>query len=330
VLDERKAAILQAVVTAYIGTAQPVGSNHVASSAGVNVSAATVRNEMVALERDGYLHQPHTSAGRIPTDKGYRFFVDQLSGPGVLEASQRQQVRHFFARAHGELEQMLADTSNLLSRLTDYAALVVGPPHEPSTIRAAQLVSLGPRLALVVLVFSNGAVERSSIELPVDTSEDAVTRASDRLAANLVGRTLASLPKPSRTDDRELDRVVAAGLSTLRSDDPEHVFIGGTSRMVGSFEAIETVRAVLKVLEQQFIVVTLLREVVDRGLSVAIGAEHGVESLADCAVVVAPFGVDGEELGKVGVLGPTRMDYAHAMASVAVVSQRLGRHLSEG
>lgn len=329
-LDERKAAILKAVVTEYIETAQPVGSAHVAASSKVNVSAATVRNEMVALEREGYLDQPHTSAGRVPTDKGYRFFVDQLSGPGNLDLGQRQQVRQFFARAHGELEQMLADTSNLLARLTDCAAVVVGPAHEPSTVRAVQLVSLGPRLALLVLVFSNGAVERSPVDLPADTPEEAISRAGEELAARLVGSTLAATRAPGRSLGPEADAVVAAALGTLKSASSEHVFIGGTSRMAGSFEAVETVRAVLSLLEQQYLVVSLLREVVDRGMSVAIGAEHGVESLAECAVVVAPYGVGGKELGRVGVLGPTRMDYAHAMASVAVVSQRLGRHLSEG
>src|SRR5437588_8129901 len=119
-LDERKAAILQAVVEEYIETAQPVGSAHVARVPGLAVSPATVRNEMAVLEREGYLVQPHTSAGRIPTDKGYRFFVDQLTHPGALPAVQRQLVRQFFAHAHGELEQMLQDTSRLLSALTDY------------------------------------------------------------------------------------------------------------------------------------------------------------------------------------------------------------------
>src|SRR5947209_15015371 len=119
-LDDRKAAILRVVVEEYIDTAQPVGSSHVAAVPGLSVSSATVRNEMAALERDGFLVQPHTSAGRIPTDKGYRFFVDQLN-PGVLPANRRAQVRHFFDRAHGELEQMLHDTSRLLANVTDYA-----------------------------------------------------------------------------------------------------------------------------------------------------------------------------------------------------------------
>ncbi|MGH3578586.1 MAG: HrcA family transcriptional regulator, partial [Mycobacterium sp.] len=159
-LDERKAAILRAVVKEYIETAVPVGSSHVTRSPDVDVSAATVRNEMVSLEHEGYLTQPHTSAGRIPTDKGYRFFVDQLSEPISLDPRRRQQVREFFADAHGELERMLEDTTRLLSSLTDYAAVVVGPAHDATSIRSAQLVGLGPSFALVVLVYADGAVEK--------------------------------------------------------------------------------------------------------------------------------------------------------------------------
>src|SRR5579872_5587238 len=143
-LDDRKAAILRAVVEEYIDTAQPVGSGHLARSAGIDVSPATIRNEMAALEHEGYLDQPHTSAGRVPTEKGYRFFVDTLGAPGSLEPSQRQQVKSFFARAHGELEQMLTETSRLLSNLTDHTAVVVAPAHDRATIRSVQLVPLAP------------------------------------------------------------------------------------------------------------------------------------------------------------------------------------------
>jgi heat-inducible transcriptional repressor len=149
-LDDRKAAILRLVVEEYIETAQPVGSATVARQRDLGVSPATVRNEMGTLEREGYLVQPHTSAGRIPTDKGYRFFVDTLARPGPLDAAQTQQVRDFFARAHGELEEMLHDTSRLLSSLTDYAAVVIAPSHEAATLRSIQLVGLSARVALLV------------------------------------------------------------------------------------------------------------------------------------------------------------------------------------
>src|SRR4051812_40907501 len=177
VLDQRKASILRAVVEEYIDSAQPVGSGHVAAAPGVEVSPATVRNEMAVLEQEGYLVQPHTSAGRIPTDKGYRYFVDTLVGPAPLGQDAAQQVKAFFNRAHGEIEQMLFDTTRLLSDLTDSAAVVVGPAHEQATVRSVQLVGLAPRVVLLVAVLSNGSVEKRTIELDEDVDEIAVTRA---------------------------------------------------------------------------------------------------------------------------------------------------------
>lgn len=330
-LDERKASILRAVVEEYIQTAQPVGSGHVADAPGVKVSSATVRNEMVALETEGFLVQPHTSAGRIPTEKGYRYFVDALAEP-ALDRSSAIAVRDFFDRTHGEIEQMLADTTRLLTGLTDYAAVVVGPPHEAARVRSVQLVSLAPRVALFVAVLSNGVVDKRTLELEADVDEAVLAAASAHLSSQLIGTTLAALPTVAAVEEANVEAVVATLRATAGStEDPsDHVFVNGASRMAASFDAVETVRSVLTILEQQLVVVSLLRDVVDRGLNVAIGTETGIQPLAECALVVAPYTVDGEQVGTVGVLGPTRMNYPQALAAVAVVGQRLGRRLSEG
>lgn len=333
-LDERKAAILRAVVEEYIETAQPVGSGHVAETPGVNVSSATVRNDMVVLEQEGYLRQPHTSAGRIPTEKGYRFFVDTLREPSQLAAPQVQQVRSFFAKAHGAIEQMLHDTSHLLADLTDYAAVVVGPAPEAATIRSIQLVGLGGRVALAVAVLSNGAVEKRTVDLPPDVGDERLSTATAHLSAHLLSTTFAhlGLGLPT-TGDAATDRVVEAALVALSGShdaDSDHVFVGGAARMTNAFEAVDTVRQVLTILEQQYLVVTLIRDVIDRGLQVAIGTETGMAPLAECALVVAPYEVEGDPAGSIGVIGPARMNYPQALAAVAVVSKRLGRHLTEG
>ena len=333
-LDDRKAAILRAVVSEYIETAQPVGSQHVTRQSGLAVSPATVRNEMAVLEREGYLTQPHTSAGRIPTDKGYRFFVDHLAAPGPLDPAQRQRVQQFFRGAHGELERMLHDTSRLLADLTDYAAVVVGPPHEAATIRSVQIVGLAPRVVLVVAVLSNGVVEKRTIELDHDTDDTRLSAAGAHLAAHLTGHTINdhNAPDPTPTGDDATDKLVATAVKTLAAheDEGDNVFVGGASRMARKFETVEAVRSILATLEEQYVVVGLLQDVLDRGLSVAIGTEHGLEPLSECAVVVAPYEVEGERAGTIGVLGPTRMNYPQAMAAVAVVSQRLGKRLTEG
>ena len=330
-LDDRKTAILSAVVHEYIATAQPVGSSHIAASSGVGVSSATVRNEMAVLEQEGYLTQPHTSAGRIPTDKGYRVFVDHLAAPGRVDAATSRRVGDFFAAAHGRLEEMLHQTSDLLTGLTKNAAVVLGPKAEAAVIRSAQIVRLTGNAATVVLVFGNGTVENEVIEVAEETSDAVLAAASVHLASRLTGSTLAAVAAIHDSGDPAVDTLCAAALDAVReASTDDHVYLGGASTVAEAFDAVEVVRQVLHTLEQQFIVVSLVRDIVDRGMSVAIGVEHGVEPLSACSVVVAPVVVDGEHVGSVGVLGPTRMNYPQAMATVDIVSDRLGRRLGEG
>ena len=329
-LDDRKTAILRAVVQEYIATAQPVGSSHIAQVAALGVSSATIRNEMAVLEQEGYLVQPHTSAGRIPTDLGYRFFVDHFATPGRVDAATTREVGEFFEVAHGRLEEMLHHTSDLLTRLTNNAAVVLGPRAEAADVRSVQVVRLSSTSAAVVFVFGNGGVENEVIEVSEETSDAALAAATVHLSATTVGHTLAALAHLSATGDDATDRVCAAAVAAVGArEGGDQVFVGGASTVADSFEAVEVVRQVLHTLEQQFVVVSLVRDIVDRGMSVAIGVEHGVEPLSVCSVVVAPVVVDGEHLGSIGVLGPTRMDYPQALATVDIVSERLGRRLGE-
>lgn len=327
-LDPRKATILQAVVAEHIDTAQPVGSSSVAASADLAVSSATVRSEMVALEREGYLAQPHTSAGRVPTDKGYRYFVDHLES-GVLGAAQQQQLRDFFAHVRGEVEDVLAQTSTLLSRLTSYTSVVVGAGHSHATVLSVQLVNLDARHHLLVTVFSDGTVTKHSVLTNFEASHVEVAEASRQLNALLIGTTLdATVQVPSRTDTvaslvREATAVLHEAAPTIEG---EQVYIGGSSKVAEVFEGVETVRQVLSILEQELVVVSLVEDILGQGVSVAIGSEHGFEPLSSCAVIVAPVSLDEEVIGAVGLLGPTRMKYREVMAAAEAVSEQLSRH----
>ncbi|HEX2575635.1 MAG TPA: HrcA family transcriptional regulator, partial [Aquihabitans sp.] len=180
---------------------------------------------------------------------------------------------------------------------------------------------------------ANGVVEKRTVDLAADADDDLLAAAVTHLATRGVGRTIAELATVEPAPDSHVEDVlgrVRAVLAAPADDEVDHVFVNGASRMAASFDAVETVRSVLTILEQQLVVVSLLRDVVDRGLNVAIGSETGMQPLADCALVVAPYDVDGERVGTVGVLGPTRMNYPQALAAVAVVGQRLGNRLSEG
>lgn len=327
-MDERKSAILRAVVREYIRTAQPVGSAALAPALGV--SSATVRNEMSALEEMGYLFQPHTSSGRVPAEKGYRFFVDSLGEPPGLPPAMDRKVRDFFDRAHGELEVLLQETSALLADLTRYTAVVVGPEREVATVRSLQLVDLGGSSVLVVVVLSDGRVEKRVVERAGRISEVVLHAASVHLARHLEGARLGDLPKVPRSGDRRVDALVERVLSGLRSGQApsSDVYVEGRELVASFFDTLETVRKVLETLREQYVVVTLLRDLLTEGRRVAIGSEMGVEPLTECSVVLAPFEVGGEVKGALGILGPTRMDYAQALGTVTTVSKRLAGRLS--
>jgi heat-inducible transcriptional repressor len=335
-VDDRRATILRAVVEQYIETSQPVSSSHVTNAGAVTASSATVRSEMAALERDGYLQQPHTSAGRIPTDRGYRFFVDQLNTPGTLQPSQQQNVRTFFDKASGEIEQMLHETGRLLSDLTGAAGVVVGPDagkKESASIRSVQLVTLSERVGLAVVVLSNGSVEKRTVDLPAGTNDAVASATSAHLQAQLINETLTAPITMQSSGNADVDALSAHVLAVLQAEHTEEhsdqFYVQGASRLAVAFDAVEAVRNVLTILEQQFVVVSLIRDLLDRGLSVSIGAENKLVPLEHFSLVVAPTIVDGEQRGSVAVLGPTRMDYAQAMAAVTVVSRRLGERLGE-
>lgn len=344
--------MLNVVVAEHIASGQPVGSGHLAGVDGLDVSSATIRSEMSALERDGYLTHPHTSAGRIPTDRGYRYFVETLPVPSLAEPKVMQ-VRQFFDGARGEIEQLLTETSRLLSNLTDYAAVVIAPGADGATIRSIQLVSLGPgptmnddlggavesTSVLVMVVLANGSVEKVHSMFRGTVHDAHLAAASAHLGGQAVGRTFDrnfGVGILRASDDRVqalCEAAIDALVPLVNQPDVDGVFVGGAARMAGAFDAVSTIRQVLTVLEEQYVVVNLLREAVDRSQRVSIGAEHGAdvafESLLSCSVVAAPYLVDGQQVGTIGILGPTRMDYAKARAAVSEVSARLSARLTD-
>jgi heat-inducible transcriptional repressor len=333
-LDDRKAEILRAIVEEYVETAQPVGSQTVARSRHLGVSSATVRNDMTVLEREGFIAQPHTSAGRIPTDLGYRYFVDHFADRGPLPAPQRRAVSDFFASTHRALEELLNETSQLLARVSRHAAMVVGPAPDTEHVRSVQLVPLHPNLALVIAVLSNGAVEREAVDVGAD-DELRLAAAGAMLDGQLRGHAWGSLPDLQPTGDADVDRIATAArdalVHRLAPDHGEPLYVGGASRLAAEHDAFSTTESaarLLEMLEHQVVVVSLVRELLDQGLTVTIGAENRLDELRECAIVLAPYEVDGRAAGIVGVLGPTRMDYRHALAAVSAVSHQLGRHLS--
>ncbi|MDH3681436.1 MAG: heat-inducible transcriptional repressor HrcA [Acidimicrobiia bacterium] len=330
-LDERKAAILRAVIEEYIDTAQPVGSSAVVAAADVRVSPATVRNDMAVLETEGFLTQPHTSAGRVPTEKGYRHFVDHLD-QAKLASSDRRQVAAFFGQMKGEIEIIMRDTAGLLADLTDYAAVVVDDAEEAVDVRSVQLVGLADRIALAVIVLANGQIIKQTVEFDRKLDDNLLSQADAELRAAFEGHPVTHPGSLEPSGNKAVDMIAAATYSAITDATSEtgRVYVDGTARVVNAFQAVESVGRVLTILEQQLVVVSLLADVIDRGLTVAIGSETGMAPLSECSLVVSPYEIDGEHAGSIAVLGPTRMNYQQALSAVAAVSHQLGNRLSEG
>ncbi len=339
-LDERKAAVLRAIVEQYVDTAQPVGSQTVTSTTGLGVSAATVRNEMSMLEREGYIAQPHPSAGRVPTDRGYRYYVDHLAGAGQLPATERRRIVEFFSSATLAMDQLLAQTSQLLAGVTAHAAVVVGPEAQAVVVRAAHLVLLQPRVVLAVVVLSNGSVEKDVVVFDHDLDEDDLAEASGHFARLLGDRRLADVAALGHEDfaasgspdpvARIVDAARVALQTRLGQHQSEPLYVGGASRLAAERDAFVTTNTarLFELLEQHVVLASLMRELLGPGLTVSIGSENTSLDLRECSLVLAPYLVEGELAGTVGVLGPTRMDYRKAQAAVSAVSRQLGRQLS--
>jgi heat-inducible transcriptional repressor len=331
-LSERKATILRALVRLYIRTGEPVGSEALAASAGLGVSSATIRNELASLEEMGYLTQPHTSAGRAPTDLAYRSYVDMLPAKPRLRDTERKAIIHFFDEALADVDDILRGTTHLLSRLTRYASLALAPSQRETAIARTELVRLGTSTLLLV-VFDTGQVEKRLIDVPAgatDNDVDGITRA---LTGSLRGKTTAAArevatERARRSEDPEraiYSRVADALRSIDEAAEAEHVFMGGVANIAAeeAFNRRETLRQIYEALERESAVLGLLREAAANvPLGVMIGRENTIPEMWEASVVAAPFEAGGA-VGSIGVVGPLRMDYAAAISAVRAVAERL-------
>ncbi len=335
-LDERKLRILRAVVTEYISHGEPIGSKRVVEVAGLDVSAATVRNEMGALEELGYITQPHTSAGRIPTDKGYRRFVDDLRADPQVDDPRRQVVEELLGSSR-DLEDLLARTSSVLSQLTRLVSLVIAPAVDASRLKLLELVSLAPGSALLLLVTDTGRVDKRMVDLPASLTEADLDRVRTVLGEQVRGRrlgdvhaTIATIAEEAPTELRDALRAVAEATATQVAEETvHHVFVGGQASLAGdeAFER-EHLSRVLQVLEERATLAKLLSEATaDDQTTVRIGQENEVEDLRTASLVAQRYQL--VTAGSLGVLGPTRMDYASVVATVRAVADQLQATLTD-
>ena len=338
-LGPRKTAVLRAIVEEYVRSGEPVGSETIAERSNLGVSSATIRNEMAALEELGYLTHPHTSAGRIPTDTGYRHYVDSLPAHGKLREQQRRAIAGFFAEAILDLEEVLKGSVQLLGRLTQYAGLAVPPSASEEPIVRIELVDMGPSV-MVLVIGQHGRVDKRIIDRPSETDAATIADAEERtleLRGSSYADAQARLLQLAVEGPAEQHDLMLHVAQTLReSAEPQHgahVVVGGVSNLADEAQMWrrETVRRLFEALERENEMLRVLNDIrsVSDELAVTIGTEHPSTGRWDASLVTAPFRAGDATIGTIGVVGPTRMDYLSAMASVRAVAQRLSELATE-
>jgi heat-inducible transcriptional repressor len=338
-LDKRKAFILATVVYEYVATAEPVGSNTLTQKYNLGVSSATIRSEMAELEAGGYLVQPHTSAGRIPSDTGYRTYVDQLMRPEALPSDEQRRIHEEFREASRELDDVIEQTTRLLGQLSRNVAFVVAPARDTQTFRHVQLIWLSETTGLAIVVTSLGVVVQHAFDHAAGVEADDLTRLSNRLNAAFGGRMIRDISSPeiaTVVHDAQLPAELANALDrafadAARADAPPSIVSSGAQHLLDQpeFQDLRKLRSILRIIEEQKALYDMVADsMTTDGPGVKIGRELGSDDMAECSIVTVPYRFGDETVGVLAILGPRRMPYARLMALATGTANSLNRHLA--
>lgn len=324
-LDDRRSQVLKALVEEYIRTGEPVSSQAVLDVSGLDVSSATIRNDIARLESYGFVAQPHTSAGRVPTDHGYRFYVDHLA-PARLREATRRRIDTFFQDVHRQVSEMLKDTSTFVNELTAYPSVVVGPATATDVITDIKLVPLGGSVVLVVAVAANGRVHQDFVDLGVEADAATIESAERLIASAFQGHTLRSAEAEGSLDRSDLPAAVRRVVTPVRDQllaeaSEREVYVSGTAQMASLWNDLSIVQSLLGVLDEEASLIDLVTDELD-GTHVRFGSEVGKGN--DLAVVTTTYETPTGGKGRVGVIGPMRMNYRRTIRVVEEVSEGLG------
>ena len=348
--DSRRAQVLRAIVEDFVATNEPVGSKAIVHRHTLGVSPATIRNDMAHLEQEGYIAQPHTSAGRIPTDLGYRMFVDRIDEFKPLTQAERRAI---FQLIDGdvELDEMLDRTVRVLSGLTHQVALIQYPTVSLARIKHIEIVGLGPSRVLVVLITDAGQVEQKTVTLSQLLDDDGVREIRDRINSEFAGKKLSHVageaagaertPTPAEAagaeavdpDEIGIDRIRAAVIDLVAATREERIIMAGTANLARSgHEFGEQMAPILEAFEEQVVLLKLLTSMAEdqEEISVRIGRENTHESFSSTSVVAAEYGHDAGSSARLAVLGPTRMDYPTTISAVRAVAKYVSSLLDRG
>lgn len=331
-LDERKKRVLRAVVDDYIESAEPVGSRTLARKYDLGVSPATIRNEMADLEMLGYLEQLHTSSGRIPSSKGYRFYVDGLIPPKPVSDEEKVLIDRWYKARVKRLDEVFQETARIISQVTRNVSLVLAPQMTQAAFRCLQFLPLDDQRVITVLMTDAGFVENKIVPMPPGASFENFQRMAEVINKNLAGHTLATIEHESLLrirDEIQDEPLYTSALEiihrVLDSGKRERLYLGGTTQMLEQpeFHDVEKVKETLLILEKEELMKDVLHAHMGDGLEVTIGQENEDRHFQDSSIITATYHLDGELLGTIAVLGPTRMEYAKAMSLLEYMNSNL-------
>lgn len=340
-LSERKRRILQFIVDYYVATAEPVGSRTISKNFGIGLSPATIRNEMSDLEALGYLEQPHTSAGRIPSSKGYRLYVDSLGEPDVINENERALIEQWYKSRILKIDEVFQTTAKILSKMTNNLSVVTASQGDPQTqLNYIKFLPLDAGRAILLLVTLDGAIENSVVSLPESITYEDLDSIAIKISNKLHGTPLKDISSEILQDVYQavfMDTNIHSGLLNLirqihEQKSENKVFLGGTTQMLKhpEFNNIERMRELLQMLEER----RLLHDILSTqtgdnfGIQISIGAENKFSGIQDCSVVRATYNINGQFAGTLAVLGPTRMEYAKVIAVMNYLETHLRKILN--
>ncbi len=338
-LDDRKLRILQAIIDDYINTAEPVGSRTIAKKHELGLSSATIRNEMADLEDMGFLEQPHTSAGRVPSDKGYRLYVDQLMQINELSESDIEKIRNAMDIKINELSQIIRNASIVMSQFTKYTSLAVTPQIKRSVLKAVQVVPIEPGKALVIVVTDSNIVRNNLIRIPEKITPDYLIQVSNMLNDKLKGYTLEMLKSNLLNGDAEqltslpydLMRPILDGIEDLIKliDQPE-IYLEGTTNILNfpEFKEVQKAKEFLSLLDEKKLMSDILNSNINKNeIIIQIGNENVIQGIKDCSLVTASYSVDDHLIGTIGIIGPTRMEYSKVVSSLNYIRNKINQEI---
>ncbi|HEY1104825.1 heat-inducible transcriptional repressor HrcA [Agromyces endophyticus] len=338
-VSERSLAVLRAIVQDYVASREPVGSKTIVERHAFGVSAATIRNDMALLEEEELIAAPHTSSGRIPTDKGYRVFVDQLTDVRPLSSAQRQAIETFLGES-SDLDELLARTVRLISQLTKQLAVVQYPSFASARVRHVELVGLAPERVLCILIADSGQVEQRLAELAEPVDDETLASLRHRLNELVAGATMTDATELLSGEIDSVDRRHAAVLHTLaatladqaRQQRSDRLVVAGAANLVRTEQDFAgSILGVIEAIEEQVVLLRLFGEMAtdEHAVAVRIGRENASFGLGETSIVSSAFEIPGRDISRLGVVGPTRMDYSNSMAAVRAVARYLSRTLGE-